>query len=328
MEKLLTNNTVATQVAQPLKRLDPVSAQNGNGAVSSDALDEHLNTQLNEKWQTFLAKAEEKTTGGDPKLIFLAPQDEAPKAPPPRLREKAPEPSREAPSGNRPREAKGGDDWKRCDDPRKEMVRDRAQIEARSAETEQFAREVSARESLVQEVRGIATAKRTEASLLRTRVAERRASLCQFELEMDEVISQPNAYLDRFEEVERMLQLRYQLNAELQSEESAARQAEDDAARYAALAVEHESSLAEGLVEVERRRTAIVSDREANERRSAEAERRAGLMDHTAETGSLQFWSALARAGEIEQASFEARRAQDQLDSRNGNAGAELRLKF
>lgn len=370
---LLTNTPVLTQAVQLPRRQELPPTLEAGAPPSMDKLDEGLNNSLTRAWDNLMSQAdgqialaptlaeqkpvtqtavqEPVKTPQTPKptmepgkavVVPAQPQNEKPR---PQRKSKAPDkaPEHDVPvdKGERPKEGKPAPSGpSRSEESRKEVVRDRSQLEARVAETEQFARELSARETLVQQTRSMASAKRSEAAMLRSRVAEERAALSQFDLEFEDLVAQPGAFLDRFEEVERMQLLRYQMQAEIQQDEQQSREAEAEADHYAALAAQQEHNLQEGRNEVERRRSQIAADRETIERKATDAERAAGLMDHTASPGALMFWSALARAGDVEQASYEARRAQDQLDAhnadatsrlmrtldsvRNGNVGAEL----
>lgn len=351
--KLLTSTTALLQVVQPPAKASetqtatPVVAPSG----ASDSVDENLSSKLEQNWNDFLTQAETemggtpapdgqkpvtKTTAGSatttdplpsPEKIDLPgpPAQEKPEPPTPARVEVAPErQSITEPKTERPGRTGPAGEGRKPEDVRQDVARDRAQLETRAAETEQFAREVSARETKVQEYRSLASAKRSEAAQLRSRVAERRLALGLFELEMESVVSQPGAYLERFEEVERMQMLRFTMQAELHAEEHASREAELEADRYARLVTEHESSLVQGRLEVERRRTEMDFDRAQLERKATEAERSSGLMEHSVDPGALSFWSALARAGEVDQAAWEARRAQERLDAHDQNPGGKL----
>lgn len=363
---LLTNSVAATQAAQPVKRIEPQAASSPAvvSPGASDSVEEGLSNQLDKSWSDFMARAEgdvglapaqsdaptvQKATSASDvndasvakkaekldtsKVVVLPapPQEEAPPPPPPAKKETAPPPETPAApaAAERPRVKTSGGEARQPTGPegdRQEVARDRSQLASRVAETDQLAREVSARERLVDQARGLASAKRSEAFRLRGRLAEHQAALGQLDLEMEDLTAQPEAFLERFEEVERMQMLRYHMQAEIQQDEHACREAEAEAAHYTQLADEHEQSLQRGRLEVEHRRTEIDADRETIERKATDAERRSGLMDASVATGSLQFWSDLARSGEVELASFEARREQDRMDARNAQTRTRLDL--
>lgn len=379
--KLVGSSNLVAQVTQPFVRTELAARPAESPAVGKDSLDERLKDEMSNRWGDFMARAEASLgeaplpTGAAPvkkatsstELIKTSGAAEstlpAPTPPPsPTPSEPAPAPpqqqaparrsgppAQEAPRATpttvreeRPshRPAENGRAG-RPEETRHEVARDRAQLEARAAETEQQARELAARETVVQQVREIAQARRTEAAQLRSRVAERRADLNMLDLEFGELVKAPGAYLDRFEEVERMQLLRYQMQQEIALDEQAALVSEQEAERYASLASDHESNLTQERSSVERRRETINQDRALIERKALDAERAAGLLDNSNPlSSSLQFWSTLAREGELDRAAFEARRLQEQLDrrdeqaffriernleaARNGNFGADL----
>ncbi len=377
--KLVGGSGLAGQVIQPLVGTElAVRPADGSATTAEqDRLDEGLKDEMSNRWGDFMARAEAslgeapqptgtalvKKTSASTELVKTGtqipspspvPTDPAPApapAPPepPALARRSEPASHETPGQTRvtvreerpsARPVEGGTSG-RPEETRHEVARDRAQLEARYAETEQQARELAARESVVSQVREIAQARRAEAAVLRSRVAERRADLNMLDLELGELVKAPGAYLERFEEVERMQLLRYQMQQEIAQDEQAARAIEEEAQRYTSLAAEHESHLTQERSSVERRRDTIVQDRALIERKALDAERASGLLDHANPlSSSLQFWSTLAREGELDRAAFEARRLQEQLDrreeqaafriernleaARNGNFGADL----
>ncbi|GMU55658.1 MAG: hypothetical protein AMXMBFR33_48040 [Candidatus Xenobia bacterium] len=362
--KLVSNAGLVAQVTQPLVRTELV-ARSGEGsptAPGQDSLDERLQEEMSNRWGDFMARAEASLgeaplpSGSSPvkkaslsaELVKTgdATESKLPASPAPAPSEPAPAPRPQSQAGRsnsqtqaqeapkptpavreeRPsvRPVEGGSAG-RPEEARHEVARDRSQLEARAAETEQQARDLSARESVVHQVREIAQAKRAEAAQLRSRVAERRADLNMLDLEFGELVKAPGAYLERFEEVERMQLLRYQMQQEIAQDEQAALSSEQEAQRYASLAAEHESHLSHERLGVERRREAILQDRAAIERKALDAERAAGLLDHSNPmSSSLQFWSTLAREGELDRAAFEARRLQEQLDRRDEQAAFRI----
>lgn len=377
--KLVGGSGLVAQVTQPLVRSELAARPAEGPSVGKDSLDERLKDEMSNRWGDFMARAEASLgeaplpTGAAPvkkaatlteliktgesaggaaesKLPAPAPSEPAPAPPQQQTPARRSEPpAQEAPRATPatvreerpgPRPVENGRAG-RPEEARHEAARDRAQLEARAAETEQQARELVARETVVQQVREIAQARRTEAAQLRSRVAERRADLNMLDLEFGELVKAPGAYLERFDEVERMQLLRYQMQQEIALDEQAALVSEQEAERYASLAADHESYLSQERLSVERRRETIVQDRALIERKALDAERAAGLLDNSNPlSSSLQFWSTLAREGELDRAAFEARRLQEQLDrrdeqaffriernleaARNGNFGADL----
>ncbi len=303
--KLVGSSNLVAQVTQPFVRTELAARPAESPAVGKDSLDERLKDEMSNRWGDFMARAEASLgeaplpTGAAPvkkatsstELIKTSGAAEstlpAPTPPPsPTPSEPAPAPpqqqaparrsgppAQEAPRATpttvreeRPshRPAENGRAG-RPEETRHEVARDRAQLEARAAETEQ----------------------------------------------------------------------------QIALDEQAALVSEQEAERYASLASDHESNLTQERSSVERRRETINQDRALIERKALDAERAAGLLDNSNPlSSSLQFWSTLAREGELDRAAFEARRLQEQLDrrdeqaffriernleaARNGNFGADL----